>query len=465
MRRLLRSFSFRLMLLYAGLFCLSVGLLMAAVYWFRVVRPMADARDLVEAEAHALHAVYEHDGPERTAAVLEQRARGQSGLKAFHALIGPDGGVVTTNLPSWPLHPPAALHTIEADTFVNGIEVDHNALVRDQAMPDGGRLITGRDVEDITQEAENLRFAAIWIFGVTVILGLSGGWLMSVAIGRRIDSVSRIARQVMAGDLSGRVQLRGTNDDFDHLGETLNLMLARIQTLFEAVQRVSDNAAHELRTPLARLVGKLETLEHIAGGDEETRMLADAALVEANRLRQILSALMRISRLENGRHPLELQRTDVIQLLEDLVEFYQPEAERLGIILTLSARRPLVADLDLDLVFQALSNLVDNALKYVGDGSHVELRAAWTPLGLEIGVCDDGPGIDGNETHRVTEQFYRGRCATKASGDGLGLSMVAAIAHAHGASLGFLPAHPGLYVRMIFPGQSGSRQATSNKHS
>ncbi len=451
MNRLLRSLSFRLALTYAGLFCLSVALLMGAVYWLRVVVPMDRARWMVQQEEAAFRAEYLARGPDATRAALERRAHATGGIKAFHALLAPGGAVVTANLPSWPVRPMPHLTLIEADTFLDGAEVDHNALVSDQYLPDGARLMVGRDVEDVTSEAEVLRTAAIWIFGVTLLLGLSGGWLMSLAIGARIEAVRRAARQVMDGDLAGRVEVRGTNDDFDRLGETLNLMLSRIESLFRAVQSVSDNAAHELRTPLARLVGRLEELEHRSRSDPAMRAAAAGAIAEASRLQQILAALMRISRLENGRHPLELQRTDVVQLLEDLVEFYQPEAERLGIELVLKARRPLVADLDLDLVFQALSNLLDNALKHAGGGRRVELQGSRVGAGLCLSVTDDGPGLDEEERERVTEQFYRGRASGKCPGDGLGLSMVAAIAHAHGAALEFADAAPGLRVQLVFP--------------
>ncbi|MFC3213674.1 sensor histidine kinase [Novosphingobium panipatense] len=294
---------------------------------------------------------------------------------AFHALLTPEGRTVAANLPSWPLQPRRDLLFIEADAFADGVEIDHTALVRDIRLPNGARLLVGRDVEELINEGEILRTAAVWILGVTLLLGLGGGWLMSRAIGRRIEALTVTVRQVMEGDLTGRVHVRGTADDFDRLGETLNMMLHRIQTLFQAVQRVSDNAAHELRTPLARLIGRLEALEHLAPDASPARLAAGDAIVEANRLQQILSALMRISRLENGRHPLHLQRTDVVQLLEDLFEFYQPEAERIGTNLIVSARRPLVADLDLDLVFQALSNLLDNALKHAGAGCRVEISA------------------------------------------------------------------------------------------
>ncbi|MDE8652987.1 sensor histidine kinase [Novosphingobium album (ex Liu et al. 2023)] len=451
MKRLLRSLSFRLTLIYAGLFCLSVALLMGTGYWFRVVQPLDQARASVEREAERFGAIYRAQGLAAARAALDRRSHAANQRKPFHALIAANGKVVTANLPSWPRARSGSIALIEADIFIDGFESDYYALLRDQVFPDGTRLLVGRDVEDIMRQEEVLRTAAIWIFGGTLLLGLTGGWLMSLAIGRRIDMVSSAARQVMDGDLSGRVRVRGTNDDFDRLGETLNLMLSRIQTLFEAVRRVSDNVAHELRTPLARLVGKLEALERQAGDNVEMRIAIDEAIVQADQLRQIFAALLRISRLEGGRHPLRAQRTDVVQLLEDVVEFYQPEAERRDVRLVLDAKRPLIADLDLDLVFQALCNLLDNALKHVPPGCRVDVAAALSEGSLHLAISDNGPGVEAGEIVRITEQFYRGAASSGVPGEGLGLSMVAAIAQVHGATIAFADNAPGLRVTLSFP--------------
>lgn len=455
MTRLLRSLSFRLALTYAVLFSLSVAALFGAGYWWRVTRPMAEVRARVEAEAGEIGAVYRKSGIAAAKAALERRSHRPAARVPFHVLVAPHGEIVSANLPSWPPRPGRDLTVIEADRFVDGFEIDHSAIVRDRAMPDGGRLIVGRDVQDIVDDEDLLRTGAIWMLCGTLALGLTGGWLMSRAIGKRIDMVASTALQVMEGDLSGRVQVRGTNDDFDRLGVTLNLMLSRIENLFEAVRRVSDNVAHELRTPLARLAGKLEVLEHDLGDDPAARRAVSEAIAEANRLRQIFAALIRISRLEGGRAAAQVQRTDVVQLLEDVVEFYQPEAERRGIDLVLDARRPLVADLDLDLVFQAMSNLLDNALKHVPDGSRVEVRAGRQGGDLLLAVSDNGPGLAPADLARVTEPFYRAEGSAGVPGEGLGLSMVAAIAQVHGARIVFAENRPGLSVSLWFPGAQG----------
>lgn len=455
MTRLLRSLSFRLALTYALLFSLSVALLFGAGYWWRVIRPMSELRAAVDREARDIGAVYRRSGIDAARKALEVRAHTSALRMPFHVLVAPDGEIVSANLPSWPPVPPREPSVIEADRFVDGFEIDHSAFVRDRTMPDGGRLIVGRDVQDIVDDEDLLRTGALWMLFGSLALGITGGWLMSHAIGKRIDTVTRTALQVMEGDLSGRVPVRGTNDDFERLSVTLNLMLSRIERLFETVRRVSDNAAHELRTPLARLAGKLEVLEHDIGNDPAASpAIAEAisqAIVEANRLRAILAALIRISRLEGGRSVLQIQRTDVVQLLEDVVEFYQPEAERRGIDLVLDARRPLVADLDLDMVFQAMSNLLDNALKHVPDGSRVDVQAGRAQGELLLEVSDNGPGLAADDLTRVTEPFYRAAGSGSVPGEGLGLSMVAAIAQVHGARLLFDDNRPGLSVVLRFP--------------
>lgn len=452
-----RSFSFRLAIYYAALFSLSVALVIGITYWARIAGPMEEIRGQVLVEARAYRALSDTRTQAQFARLLNQRARAKTGAMAFHALIAADGTIITTNLPSWASRSPEGLTQIEADRFIDGFEIDHTALVSDRTLPGGDRLIIGRDVEDAVRSRELLATASLWIFCSTIALGLIGGWMMSIAIGKRLDSVSRAAKQVMDGDLSGRIALRGSRDDFDRLNETLNLMLERIETLFLSMQRLSDHVAHELRTPLARLVSKLEGIERLAGDDDGAlRLAVDEARVEAARLQQTFSALLRISRLEGDRGVVHLRQVDVVLLLEDLLELYQPEADRRGIALSMDARRPLVADMDVDLMFQAVSNLVDNALKHTHEGCSVVISATRRDR-LEITVADDGPGLAAEEHERITEPFYRAPGSRGTTGDGLGMTMVAAIAHAHRANLTIADNGPGLRVTIAFPTDAPAR--------
>lgn len=448
---LLQSLSFRLTLVYIGLFCTSVAVLMGLYYWVSVVRPTDEIKREVEREARLLSQIYIVDGQDALVAELRKRAVRSHKRMAFHALIDRNGHVVIANLPSWPKQVSRGWEEIEADIYLDGDEADHNALVRDRLFKDGARLIVGRDSEDLDDREEIVATAAVWIICGTLLLGIVGGLLMSLAIRRRIDAVNNAARTVMAGDLSGRVPVRGTGDDFDRLGETLNLMLSRIEELFEAVRRVSDNVAHELRTPLARLLVRLERLSaNAASHDADDRTSAGEALEEARRLQRIFDALLRIARIEGQRHLAGMREADVSALLHDVAEFHEPAAMGGAITLRREIAPELHATLDPDLVFQAISNLLDNAIKYTPSGGEVVLGGGRRGGQLVLSVSDNGSGLAPEDFGRVTERFYRSDAARKSPGEGLGLSLVAAIARQHGAELVFRDNHPGLRVELIF---------------
>lgn len=459
-RRLIRSLTFRLALIYLGLFAVSVGLLLGIAYWTTVAMPLQDVRDAVAREADALADAYVVDGREALVKQLSRRAGAISERKAFHALITPNGETITANLPSWPEPSAVRWHRFEADLYGDGDEEDHEAFVHDQVFADGARLIVGRDIEDIDEREEVIEQLILWGTVAVLILGLIGGLLMSLAVGRRIEAVNAAARRVIAGDLSGRVATRGTGDDFDRLGDTLNVMLARIERLVEAVSRVSDSIAHELRTPLARLHADLEDL---AGeGDEAARKrLVEQAISEAGRLQATFDALLRIARIETGRHAIVPRDIDLTRLLHDAAELYAPEAEAQGKSLDIDVDDALRADGDPNLLFQAVSNLLDNAIKHTPDGCRIRLAGYMTTQGPAIEVADDGPGIPEPHLRHVVDRFYRVPGSEGRRGLGLGLSLVEAVARAHGAELGLADGAPGLCVSLRLPSTSTAEKAPS----
>lgn len=445
--RLFRSLSFRLALTYAALFCLSAGALFGIAYWLNIQRPLDRVKARVELEMRELSQVYIVEGEAALRTALARRGVRNDVNQPFHAFLAADGTAITANLPSWPKTVSPGWIEIEADRYRDGDETDHDALLLDRRFRDGRRLLVGRDVEEISDLTESLSETAAWIISCALVLGIAGGVMMSLAINRRIDSVNRAARTVIAGDLSGRVPVRGTGDDFDQLGETLNVMLARIEELFESVRRVSDSVAHELRTPLTRLLARLEQIE--ATGDAVRKdAVIDAAIDEAKRLHVIFDALLRISRIETGRHHKAMRQVDVSVLIEDVVEFHQPEADRRGLRLEAAVAPGLGGHGDPDLLFQALSNLIDNAVKYSSAGGTIRVSGTRDGPRLLLAVRDDGPGIDPDEIGRVTERFYRAAAAGKRPGEGLGLSLVAAVVGYHGGSLRLVNGHPGIHAEI-----------------
>ncbi len=448
--KLLGSFSFRLALLYVVLFTASISVLLALFYWVSIHGRLDAVRADIRAEATQFIEMSRGMEPARMAEALERRVEAPAKRRAYHALIDADGRTITTNLPNLPAaRAGQSWRLIDADVYLDGYEEDHEALLLDIALPDGARLLLGRDVEDLDEMEEGIREVSVWALPTLLILGIVGGALMSRAIGRRIEAVGGAARRVMEGDLSQRVPVRGTGDDFDRLSETLNLMLARIETSVESVRRVSDSVAHELRTPLTRLQAELNALQAAAPGRRAA--LIESAAEEANRLARMFDAVLRISRIEAQRHQPEMRRVDLSALLEDAADYHAPQAEERGLAMDIRIGPGLEVVGDRDLIFQAVSNLLDNAIKFTPSGGRIALSASREEDGVRLRVADTGPGIPAEQRERVIERFFRAPEAEAVPGFGLGLSLVAAVAKLHGAPLRLGDAGPGLAVEWTLP--------------
>lgn len=447
----LRSLTLRLTLVYMALFCASVGIMLAVTYVGGVWRPLRQVEATVTHESDALGAVYRAQGRDALIRALEHRVTTARGRLPYHVLIAPGGAVVASNLVDWPKVSGREWLRYEFGTYATGTEEEHEAVVRDMALAGGYRLLVGLDTEDL-DEREDLIFEALsWGAGMSLALGLIGGLVMTFAVSRRLESINRAARAVIAGDLSGRVALHGSGDDFDQLSATLNEMLARIEGLVASISRVSDNIAHELRTPLTRLRAELEELASAGDDPDEVRARTGAALDEAARLQSMFEALLRIARLQSG--PAEsAEPVDLSALLEDAVELHRPAAEDLGQTLSATIAPDLTVPGDRDLIFQMISNLLDNAVKFTPEGGRIAITAGVVASGIEVVVADNGPGVAADERARIFERFYRGGDG-RAAGFGLGLSLVAAAARRHAATIVLEDAGPGLRVRVTFGAQ------------
>jgi len=443
-----RSLSFRLALAYMALFTASLAVLAGATWWMTIHQPLQAAQAVVDREAAELATIYIADGGEVLSTELERRAAALSDRKPFHAFIDSSGATASANLPTWPAAQTNGLIRLEADIYRDGDEEDHEALVRDRVFDDGARLLVGRDIEDIDGREEVLAGTVGWIVGLSLILSMLGGYLMSQVIGKRLESVASTARLVIDGDLSGRVPVRGSGDDFDRLSITLNVMLDRIQKLVGSVQRVSDNVAHELRTPLTRLQANLDELEQAS--DAERSDVIERVQADAQHLQTMFDALLRIARIDSGRHALATKPVALAPLLRDLAELYTPAAEAGGLAIVTDLASTATVNGDRDLIFQAVSNLLDNALKFTGAGGSVSLTLEERSGEAVIQVSDTGVGVDADSLARLTERFYRAPGAEHIEGSGLGLSLVAAIAEAHAGRL-VLGSERGMTVSWYLP--------------
>lgn len=412
---------------------LATASLLAGIYYLGVKLPMDDVRSKVRAEARALETIYRVDGTDALEAALIKRRSAPSLDKAFDAFLEKDGSLLLGNLPSWPIARRDGWVSIEADLYRDGDEDDHESLSRDILLPDGRRLIVGRDVELFADRKELMLESTRWGALAVLLFGLIGGALISWITGRRLETVTRTALTVMQGDLSVRVPVKGSGDEFDALGLSLNAMLDRNQELVASLSRVSDSIAHELRTPLARLHSSLEEAAAHQGMSADQ---VEAARMEVERLQQTFDALLRIARLDTGRHRLTREKVRLDQLVTDAVEFYEPEAESRGLKLGLSVICSTVSA-DRNLMFQAVSNLLDNAIKFAPENGGVLVELTLERADARITVTDSGPGVDPIHFPRLSEPFFRAPGSEAVAGTGLGLSLVHAIAAAHDGQLEF----------------------------
>jgi signal transduction histidine kinase len=274
---------------------------------------------------------------------------------------------------------------------------------------------------------------------------------MSRTVVRRIETINDTSREIMSGDLSRRIPTRGSNDDFDQLAGNLNNMLERIEALMESVRQVSDNVAHDLKTPLSRLRNRLEEARTQAQEPAQHRATLDAAVADADQLLSTFNAVLRIARIEAKRETATFAAVDLQALVTDVAELYEPLAAGKDQRIVTSDGDPVVINGDRDLLFQALANLVDNAVKYTPARGTVQIRADFDRGAARLLVEDTGPGIPEAFRDRVFQRFFRIDPSRKTPGSGLGLSLVAAVAALHDLVVRLDDARPGLRVTLRFP--------------
>ena len=448
--RILRSSTFRLALIYAALFGASALLLLGFIYWSTAGYMTRQTEAAIDAEIGTFSERYRTTGIPGLIALIEERLQSDSSVylladPAFRPLVG--------NLDGWPLNPGEADGWREFQ-FREG-DIVQLALARSFTLRGNFHLLVGRDVRALTRTKHLITRTLAWGLGLTALLGLVGGALMSRSTARRIEAIHRTGLEIMRGDLSRRIPRDGSQDDFDRLAAHLNEMLDRMAASMDEVRQVTDNIAHDLRTPLGRLRNQLETLRARPGGNAAAEV--DAAIEEADRLLSTFNALLRIARIESGTLRSGFGEVDMTMLLRDLAELYEPAAQERGqqIVVELPARARVPGDRDL--LVQAFANLLDNAIKYSPEGGTVSLKLEQLSGGeARVRVSDTGTGIPQSERGAVMRRFYRGESSRTTAGSGLGLSLVDAVARLHRAELTLGGDGRGLVVEWRFPHSAAS---------
>jgi signal transduction histidine kinase len=456
--KLFRTTTFRLSLTYLALFGAAAALAIIYIYWNTTVLLTRQLHDTIDAELKGLAEQYTAGGLTRLVRTVADRS--QTPGNSLYFVADPDGRRIAGNLASITQQLSNSLGPVEFEysrPAEGGIET-RLAFANVFRLPGGYRLIVGRDIEDRRELARVIRSAMLWGLGVMVLFGIGGGYLVSRNLLARIDAVSATTRTIMEGDLTGRLPVNGSGDELDRLSESLNLMLARIEQLMAGLREVSDNIAHDLKTPLNRLRNRVEAALREPYGEPAYREALEHTIEEADGLIKTFNALLSIARLEAGAGGDNKESLDLAALVRDVAELYEPVAEERGITLKAEPADPVIVRADRQLLGQAIANLVDNAIKYGapehgGNGAEPEVCVTTEAKGpmAEIVVTDRGPGVPMSDRERVLGRFIRLEASRSEPGSGLGLSLVSAVARLHGGTLRLEDNRPGLKVVLSLP--------------
>jgi signal transduction histidine kinase len=448
---LLRSSSFRLSLVYMALFAGSVLLLLSFLYWATVGYMARQTDATIEAEITGLAEQYREGGLGNLVNILQQRVERDPDSSSVYLLASPTFTPLAGNIDAWPNVETGSdgwLTFAFKDTRAGGRVFQ--ARARPFLLQGGLHLLVGRDTRELRATQQLIIRALVWGMVLTLALALAGSIIMSRSMLKRIERINQASREIMAGDLQRRIETTGSDDEFDQLAVSLNAMLDEIERLMDGIRHVTDNIAHDLRTPLTRLRNRLEQLHAELDKDSSNATYFEQSIADADQLLTIFGALLRIARIEAGELRTSFDTVDLAALVHDAAELYDAVAEekQLHIDIELEAKPQIKGDRDL--LFQAIINLLDNAIKYSPEAGRILLQLNEHNNSKMLVVSDSGPGIPVAERSNVLQRFYRMDQSRSQQGSGLGLSLVAAVARMHNAKLVFNDNHPGLIAELNF---------------
>ena len=442
-----RSSAFRVALGYVAL-SLTVLALFAAPLWYTWRENVEQVRtELLREDVQGLTEIFDNQGPEVLAAVIAARVRNQHVAYSIILLTDASMSRLAGNLDVWPPEVPDSpgVHKLT----INDGERSIRALLMRSALPGGYNLLVGRDNSRFRPLEALFLYGLVGAAGILAVAGAVGGWLIRRTLLSQVHRIRQTTCAIVDGDFSRRLPARGQSDELNLLAQTVNRMLDQIEQLVHGVRNVSNAIAHDLRTPLAELRSRLEELSVARPDPATTFAQVEAAVADVDRVIEIFNALLRLAEIDTGARRSGFVPVDVVKLASDVAEFYQPVAELRGVNLAFeSDGAPVVAG-DPLLLSQALSNLIENALKYGTRDDTIAIAARRADDMIEIAVSDHGPGIPDGEKEKVTERFYRGDASRGTPGIGLGLSLVAAVARLHGGRLELTDNAPGLRAALI----------------
>jgi signal transduction histidine kinase len=453
-RTLVSTTAFKIIAAYLLIFVLFAGFVIG---WlgFATQRLFTDQlTETITAEVRGLAEQYSIGGIRRLVEVVEERGnRPGASLYLVTSFTGDSLAGNIGELPAGTLNRPGWIETDYRRAGESSTDRPHRAIVQIYGLPGNFRLLVGRDLEERDRMREIFGRGFRLALMVALILGLIGAYFVTRRVLKRVDAMTDMSRRIMEGDLTGRLPTAGSRDELDRLAGSVNDMLARIEALMAGMKEVSDNIAHDLKTPLTRLRNKAEDALRVASGEEAYRAALTGIIEESDGLIRTFNALLMIARAEAGNQREGMAPLDLGEIARGVAELYEPVAEEAGIALDVVAA-PVRVTGNRELLGQVMANLLDNALKYgapEGGERRVSVTVAADGGDAVITVADRGPGIADGDRGRVLDRFVRLETSRSRPGSGLGLSLAAAVARLHGGGLSLDDNRPGLKVALRLP--------------
>ena len=443
----LRSASVRLAAVYALMFGLSALSLVLFLWWDSAGLLERQVQAAIRADAQGLSERWQEGGVPSLILTLQDRLNENVDDDAIYLLVDAGYNRVAGNLEHWP-------HGVGTSTVWYELPVERDGVrslaeVHRFDLPGGFRLLVGRDVRTRAQLRRLLTDALFWAVLLVIVLGTVGALAVRNFFRRLVANIAATAGAISRGDLTRRVTVSGSGDEFDRVAESINDMLDRIGRLMDGVRQVSNAIAHDLRTPITRARARLEDAAEHARTPEELHAAVERAVADLDHVTAVFQALLRIAEIEAGARRSAFARFDAAPLLTDLAELYGALAEERGLTLDLDVPPRLPAFGDRELIQQAVANLLDNAVKFSPEGGEVRLAAGIAGGALRIAITDQGPGIRPEDKPRATQRFFRAEAARNTPGSGLGLALVQAVAQLHHGTLMLEDAAPGLAAVLV----------------
>ena len=449
----LRSTNFRLLAWYAAVFGASVAILLAMVYWITLAALDEQLSLSVERETQVLVDLYRERGLDSVVRAIQLRVVELRPPRRYYLLQDADGQRIAGNFPQMK---PAEGEMVLPVSF---LYPDRRAKAGDPAgaypivaqgrrLEKGEFLLVGENRYWAVKAQEAILRALAWGIAITVLLAAGGGAALGAGFLRRIEEINRTTRSIMDGDLSKRVPTRGGDDEMDHLAINLNAMLDRIQGLMESLKRVSDDIAHDLRTPLSRLRHRLEAAREKAGSDGEP--VIEQSIADLDAILETFAALLRIAQIESGARRAAFSEVSLAQIVSNVAETYAPVAEDSGQRLKTVVEQVSLIHGDRELLTQMVANLIENSIRHCPAGVDITVAVGQDAGAQLLCIADTGPGIPAAEREKAFRRFYRLEASRTTPGSGLGLALVKAVADLHGASVELSDNRPGLRVTVRF---------------